>query len=182
MVKFKTRRQRDDESIDKILDDLELFRRRSNPDEKMSERNLAIASKFIDGVKSDELKTMLDTDFTLSADSVPTPDDLLIKPRAQSRYNNYSNYSGMNASKSSGWYKPWEDMDKRRSCANCGSLNHQVPVCFTHKKNMKAIGFFLDDVDATEEDHEEHVRRLITKYGPRCLFCNLEGHFESDWT
>ena len=47
---------------------------------------------------------------------------------------------------------------------------------------MKAIGFFLDDVDATEEDHEEQVRRLITKYGPRCLFCNLEGHFESDWT
>ena len=42
------------------------------------------------GEKSDELKTMLATHFTLSADSVPTPDDLrmksreylLIKPRA----------------------------------------------------------------------------------------------------
>ena len=54
MVKFEKRRQRDDESIDKYLDDLELLRRRSNPDERISERNLAIASKFMDGVKSEE--------------------------------------------------------------------------------------------------------------------------------
>ena len=79
MVKFEKRRQRDDESVDKFLDDLELLRRGSNPDEKISERNLAIASKFIDGVKSDELKTILATHFTLSADSVPTPDDLRMK-------------------------------------------------------------------------------------------------------
>ena len=59
MVKFEKRRQRDDESIDKILDDLELLRRRSNPDDRITERNLAIASKFMDGVKSEELKTML---------------------------------------------------------------------------------------------------------------------------
>ena len=26
---------------------------------------------------------------------------------------------------------------------------------------MKAIGYFLDDVDATDEDHEEYVRGLI---------------------
>ena len=50
MVKFEKRRQRDDESIDKFLDDLELLRRRSNPDEKISERNLAIAWNFMDGV------------------------------------------------------------------------------------------------------------------------------------
>ena len=95
MVKFEKRRQRDDESIDKFLDDLELLRRRrSNPDERISERNLAIASKFMNGVKSDELKTMSVTHFTLSADSVPTPDDLLIKLRAQNRYSNYGNYNG----------------------------------------------------------------------------------------
>ena len=52
MVKFEKRRQRDDESIDNFLDDLELPRRRSNPDESVSERNLAIASKFMDGMKS----------------------------------------------------------------------------------------------------------------------------------
>ena len=41
---------------------------------------------------------------------------------------------------------------------------------------------FLDDVDATDEYHEEYVRGLIMKYGPRCFFCNLEGHFKSDCT
>ena len=81
MVKFEKRRQRDDESIGKFLDELELLRRRSNPDERISERNLAIASKFMDGVKSDELKTMLATHFTLSLDQVPTPDDLRMKSR-----------------------------------------------------------------------------------------------------
>ena len=190
MVKFEKRRQRDDESIDKFLDDLELLRRRSNPDEKISERNLAIASKFMDGVKSEELKTMLATHFTLSLDQVPTPDDLrmksreylLIKPRAQNRYSNYGNYSGTNTGANSSWYKPRDDMDKRRSCANCGSIYHQVSACSAYKQNMKAISYFLDDVDATDEDHEEYVRRLIMKYGPRCFFCNLEGHFKSDCT
>ena len=82
MVKSGKRRQQVDDSIDKFLDELDLLRMRSNPDERISERNLAIASKFTDGVKSDELKTTL---------AYPrTPDDLrmklreflLIKPRA----------------------------------------------------------------------------------------------------
>ena len=81
MVKFEKRRRRDDESIDKYLDDLELLRRRSNPNKRISEQNLAIASKFMDGVKSEELKTMLTTNFTLSLDQVPTPDDLPMKSR-----------------------------------------------------------------------------------------------------
>ena len=41
MVEFEKRRQKDDESIDKFLNDLELLRRRSNPDERISERKLA---------------------------------------------------------------------------------------------------------------------------------------------
>ena len=190
MVKFEKRRQKDDESIDKFLDHLELLRRRSNPDERISERNLAIASKFMDGVKSDELKTMLATHITLSLDQVPTPDDLrmksreylLTKTRAQNRYSNYGNYSGINTGANSSWYRPRDDMDKRRSCANCGSMDHHVSACSAYKQNMKAIGYFLDDVDATDEDHEEYVRGLIMKYGPRCFFCNLEGHFKSDCT
>ena len=36
MVKIEKRHQREDESIDKFLDDLELLRRRSNPDERIS--------------------------------------------------------------------------------------------------------------------------------------------------
>ena len=90
MVKLVKRHQRD-ESIDKFLDDLELLRRRSYPDEKILERNLPIASKFMDGVKSDELKTMLVTHFNFLADSGHTHDGLsiksgeylLIKPSAQ---------------------------------------------------------------------------------------------------
>ena len=169
MVKFEKRRQSDDESIDKFLDDLELIRRRSNPDERISERNLAVASKFMDGVKSDELKTMLATHFTLSLDQVPTPDDLrmksleylLKKPRAQNPYSNYGNYSGRNTGANSSWYRPRDDMDKRRSCANRGSIDHHVSACSDFKQNMKAIGHFLDDVDATDDDYEEYVSGLI---------------------
>ena len=190
MVRFEKRRQSDDESIDKFLDDLELLRRRSNPEERISERNLAIASKFMDGVKSDELKTKLATHFTLSLDQVPAPDELrmksreylLIKPKAQNRYSNYGKYSGTNTGTNSSWYKPRDDMDKRRSCANCGSMDHHVSAFSAYKQNMKAIGFFLDDVDATDEDQEEYSRGLIMSYGPKCFFCNLEGHFKSDCT
>ena len=133
---------------------------------------------------------MFATHFTLSLDQVPTPDDsrmksreyLLIKPRAQNRYSNYGNYSGTNTGANSSWYKPRDDMDKRRSCANCGSMDHHVSACSAYKQNMKAIGYFLEDADATDEDHEEYVRGLIMKNGPRCFFCNLEGHFKSDCT
>ena len=82
-----------DEFIDMFLEELNFLRRRSNPDERISERNLATASKFMDGVRKYELKTMLITHFTWSADCVPVPDDLcmklsgnlLTKMRAQNR-------------------------------------------------------------------------------------------------
>ena len=61
MMRFEKWRQRDDETIDKFLDDLEMLRRRSQPDESNRRMNLAVASKFIDGVKNDELRTMLAT-------------------------------------------------------------------------------------------------------------------------
>ena len=59
MMRFEKRWQREDETIDKFLDDLEMLRRRSQPDESNRRMNLAVASKFIDGVKNDELRTML---------------------------------------------------------------------------------------------------------------------------
>ena len=58
MMRFQKRRQRKDEKIDKFLDDLEILRRRSQPDESNSRMKLAVVSKFIDGVKNDELRTM----------------------------------------------------------------------------------------------------------------------------
>ena len=46
---------------------------------------------------------------------------------------------------------------------------------------MKAIGFSLEGKDASEVDHEDFTRGVIAKFGPRCCFCNLEGHFKSDY-
>ena len=71
-------------------------------------------------------------------------------------------------------------MDKRRSCANCKSTDHHVSACPTYKQGMKVIGFSLADEDASEVDHEDFMRGVIAKFGPRCFFCNLEGHFKSD--
>ena len=71
-------------------------------------------------------------------------------------------------------------MDKRRSCANCSSTDHHVSACPTYKQGMKAIGFSLEDEDAAEVDHEDFMRGVIAKFGPRCFFCNFEGHFKSD--
>ena len=75
MMRFEKRRQRDDESIDRFLDDLESLRRRSDPEESTNRRNFSIASKFIDGVKSD-LRTMLVTYYTLSKENAPTPEEM----------------------------------------------------------------------------------------------------------
>ena len=65
MMRFEKRRQREDETNDKILGDLEMLRRRSSqPDESNRRMNLAVASKFIDGVENEGLRTMLATYYT----------------------------------------------------------------------------------------------------------------------
>ena len=187
MMRFEKRRQREDETIDKFLDDLEMLRRRSQPDESNRRMNLAVASKFIDGVKNDELRTMLATHYTPLSTNAPTPEELrlkskeylLLKPPSRSGYkNNYSNFNNGPANQGNNWYKPRDDMDKRRSCANCSSTDHHVSICPTYKQGMKAIGFSLEVEDASEVDHEDFMRGVIAKFGPRCFFCNLEGHFK----
>ena len=100
MTRFEKRRQREDETTDKFLDDLDMLRRRSQPDESNRRMNLAVASKFIDGVKNDELRTMLATHYTLLSNNAPTPEKLrlkskkylLLKPPSRSGYckNNYN--------------------------------------------------------------------------------------------
>ena len=55
-----------------------------------------------------------------------------------------------------------------------------MSACPTYKHVMKAIGLSLEDEDASEVDHEDFMRETIAKLGPRCFFCNLEGHFKSD--
>ena len=63
-MRFDKRSQREDETIDKFLDNLEILRRRSQADESNRRMNLEVASKLIDGVKNDELLTMLATHYT----------------------------------------------------------------------------------------------------------------------
>ena len=152
--------------------------------------NLAVASKFIDGVKNDELRTMLATHYTPLSTNAPTPEELRLKskeylslkPPSRSGYykNNYGNFNNGPANQGNNWYKPRDDMDKRHSCANCSSTEHHVSACPNYKQGMKAIGFSLEDEDASEVDHEDFMREVIAKFGPKCFFCNLEGHFKSN--
>ena len=81
MMRFEKKRQRDDESIDRFLDDLESLRRRSDPEDSTNRRNFSIASKFIYGVKSDNLRTMLATYYTLSKDNALTREEKRQKSR-----------------------------------------------------------------------------------------------------
>ena len=71
-------------------------------------------------------------------------------------------------------------MEKRRSCANCSLTDQHVSTCPTYKQLMKAVGFSLEDEDASEADHEDFMRGVVAKIGPRCFFCTLEIHFKPD--
>ena len=187
MMRFEKRRQRDDESIDRFLDNLESLRRRSDPEESTNRRNFSIASKFIDGVKSDDLRTMLATYYTLSKDSAPTPEEMrqksreymLMKPKKYS-YSENRNTQGGGQPQRSSWYKPRDDMEKRRSCANCGSADHHVADCTTYKQGMKSLGYAPDEDDMSQMEEHEYYNGLIIKIGARCFFCNQEGHFRMD--
>ena len=187
MMRFEKRRQRDDESIDRFLDYLESLRRRSDPEESTNRRNFSIASKFIDGVKSDDLRTMLATYYTLSKDNAPTPEEMrqksreymLMKPKKYSFSENRNTQGGIQPQRTS-WYKPRDDMDKRRSCANCGSADHHVADCTTYKQGMKSLGYAPDEEDMSQMEEHEYYSGLIIKIGARCFFCNQEGHFRMD--
>ena len=108
MMRFEKRRQRDDESTNR--------------------RNFSIASKFIDGVKSDDLRTILATYYTRSKDNATTPEEMrqksreymLMKPKKYPYSENRNMQGGSQLQRT--WYKPRDDMDKRTLCAaNCGS-------------------------------------------------------------
>ena len=154
-----------------------MLRRRSQPDESNKRMNLVVASRFSDGVKNDELRTMLATHCTPFSTDAPTPDELrlkskehlMLKPPSRSGYykNNYGNFNTGPANQGNNWYKPRDDIDKRRCCANFSSTDHNVSVCPTYKQGMKAIGFSLEDEDASEVDHEDFMRRVITKFRPK---------------
>ena len=79
MMRIEKRRQREDETIHKFLDNFEMLRWRSQPDELNKRMNLAVSSKFINGVKNDELRTMLATHYTPFSTNAPTPEELRLK-------------------------------------------------------------------------------------------------------
>ena len=90
-----------------------MLRRRSQPDESNRRMNLAVASKFINGVKNDELRTMLATHYTPLSTNAPTPEELrlkskeylLLKPSSRSGYyqNNYGNFNNGPANQGNNW-------------------------------------------------------------------------------
>ena len=102
MTRFEKRTQRDHESIDRFLNDLESLRQRSDSEESTNRRNFSIVSKFIDGVRSDDLRTMLATYYPLSKDNAPTPEEMrqksreymLLKPKKYSFSGNRSMQEG----------------------------------------------------------------------------------------
>ena len=80
-MRFDKRRKREDETIDIFLEDLEMLRSRNQPDESNNRVNLAVATKFIDGLKNDELRTMLATHYTPLLTNAPTSEELRLKSK-----------------------------------------------------------------------------------------------------
>ena len=104
---------------------------------------------------------------------------MLMKPKKYS-YSDNRNMQGGSQPQRSSWYKPRDDMDKRRSCANCGSADQHVADCTTYKQGMKSLGYASDEEDMSQMEEHEFYSGLIIKIGARCFFCNQEGHFR--WT
>ena len=102
-----------------------------------------------------------------------------MKPKKYS-YSDSRNTQGGNQPQMSSWYKPRDDMDKRRSCANCGSADHHVADCTTYKQGMMSLGYAPDEEDMSQMEEHEFYSGLIIEIGARCFFCNQEGHFRTD--
>ena len=102
-----------------------------------------------------------------------------MKPKKYSYPENRNMKGGSQAQRSS-WYKLRDDMDKRRSSANCGSADHHVVDCTTYKQGMKSLGYAPDEIDISQTEEHEFYSGLIIKIGARCFFCNQEDHFRMD--
>ena len=81
MMRFLKRRHRDDGSIDRFLDELEGLRRRNDPEKSTSRKNFSVASKIIERMNNEDLRTMLVIYYTLSKVNPTTPEEMRQKSR-----------------------------------------------------------------------------------------------------
>ena len=51
--------------------------------------------------------------------------------------------------------QPRDDMDKRNSCANCGSADHHVADCTSYKQGMKSLGYARGKEDMSHMEELE---------------------------
>ena len=184
LMRFEKRRRREDETIEKFLDNLEMLRRRSQPNESNRRMNLAVASKIIDGVKNDELRTMSATHYTLLSTNAPTPKELRLKSKKylllEPHGDLYITRTIKAISTTDQQTKEATGTNRRTIWTRNALLQNHVSACPNYKQGMREKGFSLEDENASEVDHEDFMRGVIAKFGSRCFFCNLEGRFKSD--
>ena len=100
---------------------------RSNPEESTIRRNFSIASKFIDGVRSDDLRAMLATYYTLSADNASTPEEMRQKSRE---------YMIMKPKK----YSFSENRNMHGEANNKGRLGTNLETTWTNEGHVQTCG------------------------------------------
>ena len=93
---------------------------------------------------------------------------MLMQPKKYS-YSHHRNMQGGSQPQRSSWYKPRDDIDKRKSCANCGSADHHVADCTTYKQGMMSLGYAPDEEDMKQMEEHEFYSGLIIKIGARCF-------------
>ena len=104
---------------------------------------------------------------------------MLMKPENSSFLDNQNLQAGSQQQRST-WYKPRDDMDKRRSCANFESANHHVADCTSYKQGMKSLHYAPDEDNTDRMEEHEFYSGLIIKVSARYFFCSQEGHFRMD--
>ena len=86
---------------------------------------------------------------------------MLMKPKTYPYSEGRSMQGGSQPQRSS-WYKPRDDMDKSRSCANCGSADQHVADCTTYKQATKGLGYAPDEEDLSQtEEHQDMCKVLL---------------------
>ena len=63
-------------------------------------------------------------------------------------------------------HKSRHDLNKLHCCTNGSSTNHHISACAIYNQIMKAIGFCLEDEDASDNDHENFMRGIISNFVP----------------